>query len=66
MTLARCVCGQPVAFTIRRRHTFGVGPFEHVCPDCAPAPVECAYWEPFDITARDDKRLMAQLAEVTS
>lgn len=50
-----CPCGAPVAVTIRRRHTFGVGPVEWLCVQCAPAPTECAPgdWRDFFEAGRD-------------
>lgn len=44
----RCTnCGKPAVFTVRRRHSFGVGPYEQACETCAPAEVECATFQPF-------------------
>ena len=48
-----CPCGAPVAVTIRRRHTFGTGPTEWLCVQCAPAPTDCIEWVDFWQAGRD-------------
>ena len=61
-TRALCVAchDAPAEFTIRRAHTFGTGPYEHVCGPCAPDPSGCAWWSDFASVADDAARVRAE------
>ena len=56
---ARCACGQPVAFTVQRRFAWGVGPYEHVCAECAPDPSTTAFWRAFGASGEDAEKARA-------
>ena len=58
---ALCPCGQPVAFNVRRAHSWGTGPWERVCADCAPSPALCVEWHDFYNTAAKSAEVVAEV-----